>query len=160
MMSEVHFRAHEGVRYVEHNGGAEHSAIFPTLKGKWKRTGGVRYKKVQDCAVVAVAVAFDIAYDHAFEVLDATDTGSVCDIDEKLTGLTINGWRAEPPMVWRARMTRIEFPKRFPSGRFLCKEHGGSHLTAYIDSIRYDHALPYDMWRMETTWKLMRVATA
>jgi len=75
----------------------------------------VRFKLVQDCAVRAVSTAFGIDYDHAFEILEAEDSGGVFDCPEKIEGETINGWTiglySRP-----SKMTRIEFPKLFPPG--------------------------------------------
>jgi hypothetical protein len=144
----------EPVQFVKCDGGRSLSTIYPTLKPKWVRRDGMRFKLVQDCAVRAVSIACEIDYDTAYEILEAEDDGSVFYYTEKIEGKTINGWNIKPFNSWSSKMTRIEFPKLFPTGRFICSEHGGSHLVAYIDGTRYDEGLPPDIWRMVETWKL------
>jgi hypothetical protein len=144
------------VQFVKCDGGRSLSTIYPTLRGRWVRREGMRFKLVQDCAVRAVSTAFGISYDHAYEILEAEDSGGVWDCPEKLEGETINGWTIRP-YSRPSKMTRIEFSKLFPSGRFVCVEHGGRHLVAYIDGVRYDEGLPPDLWRMSEIWKLVPV---
>jgi hypothetical protein len=142
----------EPVQFVKCDGGRSLSTIYPTLKPRWVRRDGMRFKLVQDCAVRAVSIACDIDYDRAFEILEAEDDGSVCDYPEKLEGETINGWTIRNS--GSSKITRIEFPKLFPIGRFLCVEHGGRHLVAYIDGVRYDEGLRPELWQMVEIWKL------
>jgi hypothetical protein len=142
------------LQFVKCDGGRSSSTIYPTLKGRWVRRDGMRFRWVQDCAVRAVSTACDIDYDHAYEILEAEDDGSAFDCGEKIEGKTINGWKIEPFKSWSAKMTRIEFPKLFPVGRFICSEHCGRHLVAYIDGVRYDEGLRPDLWRMVESWKL------
>lgn len=102
------------LQFVQCDGGRSLSTIYPTLKGRWARREGMRFRWVQDCAVRAVSTACAIDYDHAFEILEAEDDGSVRDYVEKIEGKTINGWEIEPLKSWPSPMTRIEFPKLFP----------------------------------------------
>ena len=143
-----------GARFVKCDGGRSLSTIYPTLKGRRIQREGMRFTLVQDCAVRAVSTAFGISYDHAYEILEAEDDGSVLDYGEKIEGKAINGWKIELLNSWPRKMTRIEFPKLFPVGRFLCAEHGWRHVVAYIDGVRYDEGLRPEIWRMVEIWKL------
>jgi hypothetical protein len=128
------------------------SKIYPTLKGRWVRRGGFRMKLVQDCAVIAVAVACSVDYDTAFKFLEADKDGGVSFLG-KLNGTTLNGWRITHLKSWRSKMTKAEFPKLFPIGRYLCSEY--RHLAAYIDGVRFSEGLRTRAQMLET-WKLER----
>jgi len=143
------------IQFVKCDGGRSTSTIYPTLKPRWIRRDGMRFKLVQDCCVRAISVACGISYDDAFDVMEAEPDGAVIDYERKLGGRIVNGWRIDLIKRWHTPMTRNEFPKLFPSGRFLCGEHGGRHLVAYIDGVRYDEGLR-ELWRMVNTWGLTR----
>lgn len=112
--------------FIQCDGGRSNSVIYPTLKTRWIRRGGMRCKMVGDCAVRAVAVAFSISYDEAFRALDAGPDGCVRDFDRKIGNQIINGWRL------------CSVKKMTGSGRFICTECRGGHVVAYIDGVRYD----------------------
>lgn len=65
------------IRFVKCDGGRGASIIYPTLKGRWRKCGGMRFKVVQDCCIRAVSVTCGISYDEAFRILGAEPDGSV-----------------------------------------------------------------------------------
>ncbi len=148
----------ENIKFVKCDGGRSASAMYPTLKPLWMRRDGMRFKLVQDCCIRAVSVACEISYDEAFHMLEAEPDGAVLGYDSKLENRVVNGWRITLVKEWRSTVTRHEFPRLFPAGRFLCSEHGNRHLVAYIDGVRYGEGLPLERWRMSKIWGLSRVA--
>jgi hypothetical protein len=128
--------------FVEHDGGRAQSAIYPTLKERRIQRDGMRYRAVGDCAVRAVSIAFGISYDHAFDLLDAAQDGSVRGFERTIMGKVINGWRLSPVK----EMTK--------SGRYICTECRGGHVVAYIDGVRYD--LVPGASRIKEVWAVER----
>jgi hypothetical protein len=114
------------MKLVQTDGGRSGSAIYPTLKQRVIQRGGMRWKTVGDCAVRAVAIAFDIPYDEAFRLLDAKKDGVVYGFQDKIADRVVNGWRLRPAK------------KLTDSGRYLCLECRGGHVTTYIDGARHD----------------------
>jgi hypothetical protein len=143
-------------RWVPSDAGRNRSTTYRNLKPAWVRRGGMRFKIRQDCAIIALANACDIPYDDAAVILRPEPNGGVRHLDEKIEGKTIGGWRIERFHGWPSGITRIEFTRLFPTGRFLCGEHGHKHLTAYKDGVRWDNDRPYHKWTVDAVWQLTR----
>jgi hypothetical protein len=116
-----------------------------------------------DCTVRAVAIACDITYDVAIDVLNPDGTGTaIADgqllFDHVMANATIAGWRFEwisfPAVKGRRRMNSLTFAKQFPVGRFICKE--ARHVVAFIDGVRHDLFQPYAARCFYGAWRLVR----
>jgi hypothetical protein len=115
---------------------------------------GTRFWR-KDCAVRATAIACGISYEEAIAVTRFDPKKGVMNFDQIFFDMVINGWSFSWISFPRS-LTRLNFHKQFPVGRFIGYERGGLHAVAYIDGVRYDDGIPYQIQKMTGAWKLER----
>jgi hypothetical protein len=103
------------------------------------RAQSKRPKANNDCSVRAVAIAFNIPYDEAYDQLAAA--GRKCGygvkkLDWRAFMLARATWQAFQAVKGQPRMNAVTFCKQYPTGRYILSFAG--HLAAVVDGQVHD----------------------
>jgi len=102
------------------------------------RAGSRRPRQSKDCTVRAVALARNIPYDAAYDLLH--EAGRKCS-----RGFHVQRWLGDqawatkipfPAVKGQPRMNPATFTKQLPTGRFICRV--AKHVFAVIDGVVHD----------------------
>ena len=134
-----------------HNGVPRHWLVkfHPTDAG---RSTSKRPRQHNDCTVVAIALACDMPYDAAYDLM--AECGRTCSrgfhmhdlekgiaaaILESRTGKRLQ-WKSFPAVKGQSRMNPAKFCEDFQNGRYIVKT--AKHVIAIIDGIVLDTKSP------------------
>jgi len=122
------------------------------------RSSSKRPKQKNDCTVRALAIATNLTYDDAYDVL--AKAGRKCSkgfhFRDWAKNRTVAGYKlihhSFPAVKGQRRMNLASFCERFPNGRYILKT--AKHVVAVIDGILMDtvEVLPnrcvYSCWEL------------
>jgi len=127
------------------------AATYPFQVNDGGRSGSHRPKEKNDCTVRALAIAFGMTYDLAYDILQAAgrkEHGGFHFRPWLEQRRTFNGYRIEwmefPAVKGCRRMNPAAFAKtrRFKRGRFICRT--AKHVYAVLDGVVQDVRPEYD----------------
>lgn len=131
---------------------------YPFVWSDGGRAVSRRPKQSNDCTVRAVAIALNMSYDHAYDLL--AGAGRKC-----WSGFDVVGWLAAqdwaekipfPAEKGRRRMNPAEFSKRFASGRYICRV--AKHVFAVVDGVIHDSNEQRPDRCIYTAWRIKGLA--
>lgn len=114
-----------------------------------------RPKQKNDCTVRAMATAFELSYDDAYDILKKY--GRICGrgfhigdflIDKKAEKISFQAVKGQ------RRMHPWKFCKEYNNGKYICRTAG--HVFAVIDGVVFDTIAPsvdrciYKAWKIRT----------
>lgn len=127
---------------------------YPFIQSDGGRGASRRPKQSNDCTVRALAIARNMAYDDAYDLL--AEAGRKC-----ARGFHLQHWLNDQPfarkMAFQAvkgqrRMNPAAFCARFTKGRYICR--ASKHVFAVIDGVLYDTARNRPDRCIYTAWEI------
>jgi hypothetical protein len=128
---------------------------YPWTRNDAGRRTSTRSKQKNDCTVRAIALARNMPYDEAYDML--AEAGRKCakgfDI---MTWLDQHEWATKIPFPAKkgeSRMNPVEFAKQFPNGTYICRV--AKHVYCVVDGVVFDthrsrpNRCIYTAWRIE-----------
>lgn len=132
---------------------------YPFVYSDAGRTESKRPKQKNDCTVRAVALALEVPYDRAYDMLKSAGRKSH-------QGFHFNEWAQEEVvndkrLKWRPfqavkgqkRMNPVRFSQEFPTGRWIVRTAG--HVFAFIDGVGYDDTKEPDGRCIYGAWEVV-----
>lgn len=134
--------------------GKPYGLSYPTILTDAGRAQSKRPRQKNDCTVRAIALARNLPYDEAYELLALA--GRKC-----AKGFVLKTWLKEqswatmisfPAIKGQRRMNPATFVQNYPTGRYICKT--AKHVFAVIDGVVYDEGENRPDRCIYTAWKL------
>lgn len=115
-----------------------YSLSYPAILTDAGRAVSKRPRQRDDCTVRAVALARDITYDDAYDLL--ATAGRKCAKGFDLpTWLNHQPWATKisfPAIKGSPRMNPAAFVRQYPTGRYICRV--AKHVFTVLDGVLYD----------------------
>lgn len=130
---------------------------YPFNRNDGGRISSKRPKQKEDCTVRALAIAADLAYDKAYDLLKYGGRKSHQGFNFRawVDGKIINGysfkWKSFPAQKGERRMNPVTFCNQYKKGRFILRT--AKHVFAVIDGVVHDtfkernDRCVYAMWK-------------
>jgi hypothetical protein len=118
------------------------------------RSQSKRPKQKKDCVVRAVALAFEIPYDTAYEAMAEEGRKSGCGTPKKAWQGWLNSRAMRVPFPaesGRPRMNLERFAAEHTTGRWVVQMAG--HLVSVIDGVVHDDEMPKQLMCVYAAWK-------
>ena len=140
-----------------HNGVARHWPVWFSQTDAGRSTSK-RPKSKNDCAVRAVALAFGILYDDAYDRMALCGRMPHCGVSRGVFAqISVLGcrlrWRSFPAVKGQTRMNPGKFCAQFPTGRWIVRT--AKHVFAVVNGVVLDTASPcpgrciYGAWEVD-----------
>lgn len=125
------------------------------------RSTSKRPKAKNDCTVRAIALAANLPYDVAYDLISAAGRKSGARIDFRTflkANPVINGfrfvWESYPAVKGQRRMNPVRFSREKNDGIYICKT--GHHVYVAKYGVVYDDHQTYDERCIYGAWKVVR----
>jgi hypothetical protein len=136
---------------------------YPFKTADGGRSESRRPKQKNDCTVRALAIAADLPYDEAYDMLMQSGRKSHRGFNFKgwlkKVGNVVNGyrftWEAYLATKGQARMNPVRFAKEKASGRYIVRT--AKHVNTVIDGVSHDTFRTYDQRCIYGAWRVEKV---
>lgn len=132
---------------------------YPFVYSDGGRSNSKRPKQQNDCTVRAVALAFEVPYDRAYDMLKSAGRKSHQGFyfNEWAEETVVNGrrlkWRPFQAVKGQKRMNPVRFSQEFAKGRWIVRTAG--HVFAFIDGVGYDDTKERDSRCIYGAWEVV-----
>lgn len=127
---------------------------YPLVRTDAGRSKSRRSRQKNDCTVRALALARNLEYDIAYDML--AEAGRKCakgfDIMRWLDG---QEWATKIPFPAKKgepRMNPVEFAKQYPSGKYICRV--AKHVYCVVDGVAMDTHRSRPNRCIYTAWRI------
>jgi hypothetical protein len=137
---------------------------YPFVYTDGGRSESRRPRQASDCTVIALAVAADLPYDEAYDILKDAGRKSHRGFnfrawaDNQIVRDWFFEWVSFPAVKGQRRMNPVRFCCEFPKGRYIARV--AKHVVAVVDGTMYATFPERDDRCIYGVWALTSVADA